>query len=168
MHCSKACEHACRHCNGRPRLIIVALLCIVVKHVSMLAGVVMDDRAFLDAYSKWMPLQHKLEDPTLLGVPEFSPGSFGDCPACAKVPTYDDKGISATCAAASAVMDAATTFLNAAPLHVCPILTATTAMDSSLASLLLISQGLDNVLHLELSQPTAMKSVESAGGCHCT
>ena len=63
---------------------------------ALLVGVVLDDRTFLEAYHKWMPLQHKLENPEFLGVQNFSPGTFGDCPACAKVPAFDDKGIIAT------------------------------------------------------------------------
>ena len=85
----------------------------------MLTGIVMNDRPFLEAYSKWMPLQHKLEDAGMLGVPNFSPGSFGDCPACAKVPSFHDEGISATCAAADAAMNAADAFLAAAQAQVC-------------------------------------------------
>lgn len=97
----------------------ISALSIVFRLVSNPAGVVMDDRPFLDAYSKWMPLQHKLKDPCLLGVPEFSPGAFGDCPACAKVPAFDDEGISATSSIATAMMDAADAFINAAPTQVC-------------------------------------------------
>ena len=77
----------------------------------MQAGVSLDDRTFLEAYNKWMPMQNKLEDPAQLGALNFLPGTFGDCPACAHVPVFDDKGMSATRVAAGHVLMQADAFI---------------------------------------------------------
>ena len=79
----------------------------------------MDDRAFLEAYHKWMPMQSKLENPEFLGAENFSPGTFGDCPACAKVPAFEDKGISATKQAGLDLLAQADGFLRATQAQVC-------------------------------------------------
>ena len=86
------------------------------------AGIVLDDRAFLEAYHKWMPLQTKLEDPELLGALNFSPGKFGDCPACAKIPTFDDQGIAATRRKGLDVLAEADGFLHATQAEVFPLI----------------------------------------------
>ena len=85
---------------------------------ALLVGVVLDDRTFLEAYHKWMPLQHKLEDPEFLGAQNFSPGTFGYCPACAKVPAFDDKGITATRQAGLNALAQADGFLRASQAQV--------------------------------------------------
>ena len=73
----------------------------------MIPGTELDDRTFLEAYSKWMPLQHQLEDPDALGTCCYSPGAFGDCPGCAKVPEFLDKGMKGTQVAAQELMEKA-------------------------------------------------------------
>ena len=58
-------------------------------------GIVLNDPELMEAYRyhKWVPLQHKPEDLGYLGAMKHSSGTFGDCPAFAKVPAFDDKGI---------------------------------------------------------------------------
>ena len=65
-----------------------------------------------------MPMQSTLEDPEVLGAQNFSPGTFGDCPACAKVPAFEDKGITATRQAALNLLDQADDFLHASQAQV--------------------------------------------------
>ena len=46
-----------------------------------------------EAFRQWNPVQ--IRSPDSVGTTDFSPGRFGDCGACAKVPDFTDLGIAA-------------------------------------------------------------------------
>ena len=49
--------------------------------------------AQLEAYRHWHAVQ--IKSPDRVGTVEYSPGRFGDCGACAKVPDFADPGMTA-------------------------------------------------------------------------
>ncbi|BDA51460.1 hypothetical protein COCOBI_19-0150 [Coccomyxa sp. Obi] len=69
------------------------------------SGATLDDSTLLETYRHWNAVQ--IRTPDAVGTQDYSPGRFGDCGACAKVPSFNDQGILATMRRADEVLEKA-------------------------------------------------------------